>query len=256
MEKLADIGKFESLMNRANRMMGSDMVFNDGGEWKSDGWHSYNEVPPVVPDDGWNDLRRSDPETFVACGMKSPDDGKNWLRLANPEKYRMEEASNEFKKLRRMKSDEVDPEQMKRVVEDILSSDAHGVTAYTTKAQDEVARAQKVYDAADKKKKKEMEKEFIGKLSDEERDIYKTMGEERPEIRSDDSFDSWYDRFRDATEEPEEETEIGPDMKPLPIDVELEQDWDGLTEEEINERLAKASKESGLMDADHIMSKL
>ena len=90
MYKLADISVFENLMNGSG-LVSSNTVFNDGGEWLPDGWHSYGEVPPVDPDDGWNDLRRTDPEEFIRCGLVSPDDGKNWARLANPDRFRATE---------------------------------------------------------------------------------------------------------------------------------------------------------------------
>lgn len=380
MHNLANISQFESLMNTANMGMGSHMVFNDGGIWKSDGWHSINEVPPVDPDDGWNDMRRTDPEEFVRCGMVSPDDGKNWLRLANPEKFRAEELVNRLDDLvkkrngykqekRRLAAQkeiaEKSDDLIKLVVRGDLPYNPDRAEPYLEKLQEEenliepylekLRMEDKLYELRKRLEKTNSPDEYFEWLPNiEECERFVEMAEKGtlPQSKPGEDFlQDWYPRFKGAIKrekertepeketdavklvniplsiyelggrtrqafrdngintigdlckttrqdllgygmrkfdveeverllgdlgldlapetinipgeytkdhdliEPEEEPEFGPDMKPLPIDIELEQDWSGLTEEEINEQLAKASKESGLMDADYIMSK-
>ena len=90
-KNLADISKFESLMNSA-------CVFNkdiqpkpEGGYWAGDewGWHAYNELPTVEPDDGWNIYRVQQPTYFLECGMTTPDDGWNKYRTTPAGRYRV-----------------------------------------------------------------------------------------------------------------------------------------------------------------------
>lgn len=239
MHKLANISKFESLMNRANMGMGSNMVFNDGGEWKSDGWHSINEVPPVVPDDGWNDMRRTDPEEFVRCGLVSPDDGKNWLRLANPGRFDVTEKvkkHNDLVKKRDGYKQQKRRDELQKLIDD-LEFDIEG----------HITKGDIPYNADEYERIGELLGNGDGKVAEGVSDANEGIEPEEPEKPES-------PEEAGEPEYAEEDMEFGPDMKPLPIDVELEQDWSGLTEEEINERLAKASKESGLMDADYIMS--
>lgn len=133
MHKLANISQFEALMNVANNIASSNAVFNDGGEWKSDGWHSYSEVPPVDPDDGWNYMRRTDPEEFIRCGLVSPDDGQNWLRLANPGRFEATEKAKKHNELAKKVLEDLSferPDIMNELDADLEGLIAQGNTPY------------------------------------------------------------------------------------------------------------------------------
>lgn len=129
MNRIANISQFEALMNRSSNPIACNSVFNDGGTWSSDGWHSINEVPAVDPDDGWNDMRRENPELFQECGMVSPDDGKNWLRLANPGRFKAEELLRQLKELEK-KRDEYKQEKRKQDAQEDIDKKINELLGY------------------------------------------------------------------------------------------------------------------------------